>query len=207
MDSAKAILTIHVSRGGLVDETLSFLVDIQNAYENLYVLQLTIDEVKRKYIKAIERNREMYLGLDSSSLRGVRPPTLRKTWNVPRYILPDDRLVVHKVNISSPGVWEFLGSLNPLLQLREYLKDLHERRKDKEWREAKEQQEINLKHIKLGVSILQEQIDLLKSIGYTDKQVRKLLDAHYFKPLSRLDLHSNSGLIEPILEKLKLDKK
>ena len=45
LDLTKGILQVHVSRGGSVDEAISFLTDIQDAYENLYALNLKIDEL------------------------------------------------------------------------------------------------------------------------------------------------------------------
>ncbi len=43
----------------------------------------------------------------------------------------------------------------------------------------------DLENRRLETSIIQEQINLLHSIGYSDEQIRKLLNAHYYKPLSR----------------------
>lgn len=219
MDSTKGILQVHVSRGGSVDEAVNFLTDIQDAYENLYALNLKIDEAKRTYS---ERNEYSW------SVRKRKPPALNPTRNFRDLVLPAEKLIIDKVNIESPGAWEFLGALNPLQQIREYLKDRHERRKDREWRESEEQKQMSLENQKreqevkkaelenvgfensalqesrkadlenrkLETSILQEQINLLHSIGYSDEQIRKLLNAHYYKPLSRLDAHANSGLLE-----------
>jgi len=219
LDSTKGILQVYVSRGGLVDEALSFLTDIQDAYENLYALNLKIDEAKQKYS---ERSEYPW------SHRKRKPPALNPTRKFSDLVLPDEKLIVHKVNIESPGVWEFIGTLNPLQQLREYAKERHERRKDKEWREAEEQRQMSLDNQRreqevkklelenirlensalqesrkadlenrgLETSILQEQVNLLRSIGYSDEQIRKLFNAHYYKPLSRLDAHANSGLLE-----------
>lgn len=230
MDSTKGILQVYVSRGGLVDEALSFLTDIQDAYENLYALNLKIDEAKQTFS---ERNENSWR---YSSRR--KPPALNPTRKFSDLVLPDEKLIVHKVNIESPGVWEFLGTLNPLQQLREYEKDRHERRKDKEWREAEEQRQMSLENQKreqeikraelenstlensalqesrkadlenrrLETSIIQEQINLLHSIGYSDEQIRKLLNAHYYKPLSRLDTHANSGLLESMEVKVMQDR-
>jgi hypothetical protein len=220
LDSTKGILQVYVSRGGPVDEAITFLTDIQDAYENLYALNLKIDEAKQKYS---ERNEYSWR---YNSRR--KPPALNPTRKFSDLVLPDEKLIVHRVNIGSPGIWEFIGTLNPLQQLREYAKERHERRKDKEWREAEEQRQMSLENQKreqevkkaelenirlensvlqesrkadledrrVETSILQEQVTLLRSIGYSDEQIRKLFNAHYYKPLSRLDAHANSGLLE-----------
>ena len=44
---------------------------------------------------------------------------------------PMESLVVSRISFNSPGFWEMIGSLNPLIQLREYLNDRHNRKKDK----------------------------------------------------------------------------
>lgn len=54
----------------------------------------------------------------------------------PQNMAPDDRLELRRISIESPGFWEFFGALNPLQQIREYLKDRHERRKDVDYRDA-----------------------------------------------------------------------
>src|SRR5206468_3287516 len=57
-------------------------------------------------------------------------------------ILPDDRLTIRKIQVASPGFWEFFGSLNPLQQIREYLNDRHKRRQDREYREKSEAEKL-----------------------------------------------------------------
>jgi hypothetical protein len=52
---------------------------------------------------------------------------------------PYARLVLEHVRIESPGFWEFVASLNPLQQIREYLNDRHRRRQDGEFRDASEE--------------------------------------------------------------------
>jgi hypothetical protein len=210
LDDSKGILTVEVSRGGTVDEALSFLADIQTAYENLFALKLKIEEAELRYEKLEYSWRS----------KPRRPPALNPTRNVRDIVLPDKRLVIDKVKIESPGGWEFLGSLNPLQQIREYLKDRHERRKDKEWREAEEQRQMSLENskreqevrrlelenTKVENSILSEQISLLESRGYSDEQINRLLNAHYYKPLALLDVHVNSRLIESTdVEAIKLE--
>lgn len=54
--------------------------------------------------------------------------------NIDSAVLRDDRLIILKVNIQSPDFWEVIGSLNPLEQIREFLKDRHERKIDDHYR-------------------------------------------------------------------------
>lgn len=203
MDSTKGILRLEVSRGGTADEAISFLSDIQDSYENLYVLNYKIDEAKKKY-------EEKYGKIGSLWYSKGRPPALAPARNVRELVLPDERLSITKVSIGSPGFWEVLGSLNPLQQLREYLKDRHERLKDKGGRQQEELRGVSLENdkktieirrmelenIKLENEIVRGQVETLRQMGYADEQIRRLLNRHYFEPLSKLDGHQNSGLLE-----------
>ena len=120
MASDKGILRLEVNRAGLVDEVLAFLNDLQSAYEHLYALNLKIDEAWQKH-----QTEESF----TYGYRKRRPPALPHTRNVREVVVPNDRLIIDKVVIESPGAWEFLASLNPLQQIREYLKDRHERKR------------------------------------------------------------------------------
>lgn len=117
-------------------------------------------------------------------------------------MLPEHRLVIKSVRIESPGFWEVLASLNPLLQIREYLNDRHRRRQDKEFREAAEREKLILENelIQRQVwekenSVLSERIRLLKEMGFTDSEIRELVWAKVGQPLAQLGRHRDSKLI------------
>lgn len=117
-------------------------------------------------------------------------------------ILPEHQLLVTKVRIESPGFWEFLGSLNPLLQIREYLNDRHRRRQDKDFREASERDRLMFENeilqrqiIEKDNTILRERISILKEIGVSDQEIREKLWASIGKPLAQLGRHQDSRLI------------
>ena len=84
--------------------------------------------------------------------------------------------------IESPGFWEFLGALNPLQQIREYLNGRHKRRQDREYRETAEQERLRLENalIQRQVcekenAVLRDRINLAKELGYSDHELRQLL--------------------------------
>ena len=54
-------------------------------------------------------------------------------------------------SFSSAGFWEFLGNINPLIQIRELIKDHHERKKDLSYRNSldKKKMEIEIEHSQL----------------------------------------------------------
>src|SRR4051794_35010663 len=74
-------------------------------------------------------------------------------WPSDAFVPAARRLRVARVVMRSPGFWEFLGALNPLQQLREYLNDRHERSKDRGYRNDNERErlavELKLKEAEL----------------------------------------------------------
>lgn len=68
----------------------------------------------------------------------------------------NDRVVFTSANISSPGFWEFLAKLNPLEIIRLFLNDRHERRKDRQYREGMEEENLYLQNELLRNKIIRE---------------------------------------------------
>ncbi len=108
-------LVIVAERGGSVAEISAFLSDLENAYLALYTLDLLLLPAGRWPLP--------YPFPPFSSPQFVPLTT--------DALPPNARLTLERVRIESPGIWEFLGSLNPLQQIREYLKDRHSRRQDR----------------------------------------------------------------------------
>ncbi|MCI0691476.1 hypothetical protein L0337_05645 [candidate division KSB1 bacterium] len=75
------------------------------------------------------------------------------------------------------------------------MKDRHERRKDREWREKEERQKMRLENLQLETRILTEQVELLKSLGCSEQQIRRFLSKHYYEPLAKLDKYQDDELI------------
>lgn len=179
-------LKINTERGGEVREIIQFLSALENAYNNLYALDF------------ISSNPNDY----HRPYRDFFTPHLGLPLDVEGLILPEDRLNMTSVVIESPGFWEFLGNLNPLLQLREYLKDRHERRKDSDYREGYESEHLELENDrqrieneKLKTELIRERMQLLSEAGFEKEEIRRLLIRHAIEPLSHLDKHISQKLI------------
>lgn len=117
-------------------------------------------------------------------------------------IPPQARLVLEHIRIESPGFWEFVASLNPLQQIREYLNDRHRRRQDRDFREAAERERLALENelIRRQIaekdnSILRERIAILREIGYTDEEIDRLIWSSIGGPMARLGRHQDKRLI------------
>jgi hypothetical protein len=97
---------------------------------------------------------------------------------------------------------ELIGSLNPLQQLRDYLKDRHERTKDNKWRSDAEREKAHLELEILRAHAEREQIgaiayfyELLERINLTDEERQRLLWERLGGPMLRLGQHQDSGLL------------
>jgi hypothetical protein len=117
-------------------------------------------------------------------------------------IAPGDELELTQVEIHSPGIWEFLGQVNPLQQIREYLNDRHERRKDSEYREFSEKEKLELENQLLrkqlqreDLQILQDELGMLRELGFDENDLRQLVWQRIGQPLARLGKHQDNGLI------------
>ncbi len=203
------ILTIEGVRGGTVEEICDYLLSIENAYGNLYAFDLFVDRAQqiafgneRSTISGIERSDNDLLITVETEPAGRRPSygsrslrALKPFKNVEGLVLPDDKLRLMSVVIQSPGVWEFLGSLNPLETLRKYLNDRHEHRKDREYREALEREQLALKNEKLRTEVLLDKAMALREVGMPEDQIRYVLSEHITKPLASIDQYQDSYLI------------
>ena len=180
------VLRILVSGGGTVKEVISFLSDLDTAYNSIF---------------AFHRSTRLiyYWWYDS----GFPSPPFLPFGPSTDLMLPDDRLSIRRIQLDSPGFWEFLGALNPLLQIREFLNDRHKRRQDREYREQSERERLSLDNEMIqrqiwekDNSILQGRISILRDIGLSDDDIRAIIWASVGKPLVTLGKHQDAGLIE-----------
>lgn len=84
------------------------------------------------------------------------------------------KLVFHGASFTSPGFFDFLGKLNPLEVLREFLNDRHRRRQDRDYRERMEEEKLSLENELLQNSVIKERIEILKTAGIPEEQLRLL---------------------------------
>lgn len=190
-------ISIRGERGGSANELIAYLQHMQSAYNRIYlfenfVLDSYFDPKSRRYRRHFSLGREGWLS--SVDLITIYLPD--------ELIRPEDQLDIPHIRINSPGVWEFLGSLNPLQQIREYLNDRHRRRQDREYREKSERDKLILENEILRWQIFerqnsawQERIRLLKEIGLSNDEIQSLVWVNMGLPLSALGTHQDSGLI------------
>jgi hypothetical protein len=120
-------------------------------------------------------------------------------------IEPDFRLELRRVSIQSLGFWEFIGGLNPIQQLREYLNDRHERRKDKDYREQSEKDRLRLDNeileqtiVKTKLEIAREQLSMMREFGpyeFDEQELRQIIWSKVGPSISKLGQHQDTKLI------------
>lgn len=187
--SAEQSLKVRALRGGTVTEIAAFLTDIEGAYNALYDFEWTV--------------------LQWGGRRRLPPFILGELFGLFPFdhdggeLLPEYRLELRRVSIQSPGAWEFLGGLNPIQQLREYLKDRHERRKDHEYRELAEKERLILENellrrqiLEKENGILRDRVAILREAGISDTEIQQVVWSRLGPPLSRLGRHQDTKLIE-----------
>jgi hypothetical protein len=214
MATETAILKIKAERLGTVKEVKQLLTDFENAYNSVYAFDFIVDTLSndqdrklrllderfhnwRKYWKELSMRKdfpydpfmfELFWNrhLHRSDENTLNLLDLQSKIDIDKIVLPADSLVISKVNIQSPGFWEFLGAANPLTFIREFIKDLSYRN-----RQEKEQGEWK---------ILQERIATLKQLGYSDIEIRQIVSLMVTKPLKIIGNHKASGLIDGLEE-------
>lgn len=173
-----------------VEMVYSYLADLEHAYNSIFVFE-SIDP----HYFPMSLFLLPYRGRRLRFIRFIQdwPPSPKE---IASLVPIRDRLVMVGVSLSSPGFWEFLGSLNPLEVIRQYLNDRHERRKDREYRESAEARRLELENLKLENEVLKERIKILKELGIEDRDLAPLLNELVFRPLRALGYYQDRGVIE-----------
>ena len=121
-------------------------------------------------------------------------------------------LLVYKVSMHSPLDLSFIGNLNPLEVIRNYLKDRHERKMDRAYKSPLEAEQLQLKNLLLRSQVESASIDnwerllrIARENGATETQIQKLLDSRIAPALSRLGYTADAlgfgikdGRVEPL---------
>ena len=114
-----------MDRAVSVELVAAFLTDLKHAYDSVLLFEATIDGMRRAardfpFIRYPFGSEYGWLPASRRATPRTRnwPPTAEEAASfVPRA----EQLVLSAVSLNSPGLWEFLGTLNPLEVLRKYL--------------------------------------------------------------------------------------
>jgi len=144
MATENSTIRIKAERLGTVKEVTKLLKDFDKAYNSIYAFNFLVNDNERKrrilddkfhdlrkYWKEFYRQKDFPYDpiffeifwnkhLRSFDEQRVNLLELRSKIDIEKIMLSSDTLIINKVNIQSPGFWEFLGALYPLQQIREY---------------------------------------------------------------------------------------
>jgi hypothetical protein len=170
IEGTKATLRIRSSGGRDLGPVITMLVDLQQAYVAAYI----------------------FFTAPPKQLVSLARLEAKGTAELP--MLTD--LVLSRVTLSSPGFWEFVGSLNPLKVLVDYLQQAHERKKDEDYRNNAERDKLALENELLRNRVIKERVELLQNVGFNNAELKGLMTTYLSEPLLKTREHVNSGLIE-----------
>lgn len=225
MATEKSKLRIKAEKLGAISDVTSMLTDLEAAYNSIYAFEFLVDSLVHARERRIKQGEERFQRArrywKELPIRKDYPPDpffyeflyegyafdhgkdnlpslleLQRFIEVDKIVIPEDRLVISKVNIQSPGFWEVLGSMNPLKQIREFLKDRHERQKDKDYRNRQDEEKGNLEIEEQRNKVINGRVETLRNLGYSDQEIRQLISAWVDEPLNRLGRHQDNGQIE-----------
>ena len=193
MNQEAGRLVIVANRGGTIAEISAFLSDVEAAYNALYSFEKLSHVVQR-----FGRRRLLKNSGDPFWELGF----YKSTFIEPAMIPPSARLSLERVQIESPGIWEFAASLNPLEQIRKFLNDRHERRKDKQYREESEKERLKRDNELIRAQIEMQyfvntrfMFELMVEAGFDDDILQQIIWAQVGNPMSRLGSHQDTRLI------------
>lgn len=170
MPSTSAEFRIECETPMLVGDARRLLEAMQNAYDGLVALEVTARNLEDRW-KQWRTFGPFPFDVYSGTLwvpEGVSASEL---------VPADDALFLSSVQLSSPGFLEFLGSLNPLEQIRRFLNDRHQRKLDM-LREPERQRKarlrndnLELQNEKLALDNLRELLQLERDFFIPDSQL------------------------------------
>jgi hypothetical protein len=205
MAQKNAHLLVHGQGEVEVEFVARYLSDLTSAYNSIFLFASLVDSMNRTahefHIRPYPFALFPLLNAPSWTLPSKRPFGARREWlfssNDASLLIPrDSQLVLASVRLASPGLWDFLGKLNPLEVLRQYLNDRHERRKDHNYRESAEERRLQLENLDRENQVIAGRIKIAKELGATDQDLAPILEALIHRPLMALDKHQDRNVIE-----------
>ena len=195
MSEETGTLKIVAYRGGSITEISGFLTDFETAYLALYAID------RLPPLRPLWHRFPPFAWLEPGFLIPPSGPAGHFSLGMDA-VPPSARLTLERVSIESPGFWQFIGSLNPLEQIRRYLNDRHQRRQDREYRETSERLRLELEYEQSQLRIEEERlrvgrayVEFLREMGVPDDEISRVIWERVGLPLTRLGRHQDAGLI------------
>src|SRR5271154_137274 len=183
----QAVLRVYGEGNLEVELTVAYLTDLRHAYNSVVLFESVIDGMLRAAPYTPPGLRfalALYLGWPAPRRRTPRSQGWPMTaGQVASYVPHSEQLILSAVSIASPGSWDFLGTINPLEVIRQYLNDRHERQKDRDYRTSAEADRLRLENMARETEVISGRVKLARELGATDRDLAPLLNELIYKPL------------------------
>lgn len=117
-------------------------------------------------------------------------------------LLPDERLQVLELNLSSPGWLEVVGAWNPLAFIRDFLSDREERRRNREYRDRIEEEKgeaeverLRLENERLRTDVFRDRVATLVDLGMPMSEAIRMVNVGLQEPLEEFGTLADRGLV------------
>ncbi|MDW3218747.1 MAG: hypothetical protein R8F63_09055 [Acidimicrobiales bacterium] len=168
-------VVLGLEGGRLVSEYVSALYAINRLYDSLLTLDRFIEELQAQAGRP-EQFRPF----------GLRP-LLDRDWLPEPAVLPSERLVLSAIEVSSPGSISLFGDLGILEQLRIWLNDRDERRKDRDYRDREDARRLDLENQQRETDLLRSRIAAMREAGMPEVAIVEATRALIGEPLEAVE--------------------
>lgn len=198
----KSRIRIYSDRLGTIGEMADLFTSIEKNYINLLAYQkimyeLTFFNFEQYSFEHPLHILDKYLHYDAH----IRFLTYQRFYNIDDFVFQEEYPIITKINYNSPGFFEIIASWSPFEQIRMYIKDRHDRIKDKNyvWDMDKKMKETEIETKRLNndllrLKIMDKVITQLKDIGLSEFEIRHTIQK-YYGDLELLNSHINDERI------------
>jgi hypothetical protein len=185
-----SILRIYGNGEVLVEDIYQYLNALEKAYNSAYVFNQIVEEAQE--ISRFYEGQRPPIPLKNLLWMNWWPPNAEK---VKSFVPKSERLKLVGVELHSPGFWDFLGKLNPLEVIREYLQDHHEREKDRKYRNREEEEKLRLENEKRRIENGKARLEVFKDMGATNEQLLVVAEQLLIEPQKQLNQYQDQKII------------
>jgi len=186
-------LRIHSKGGVELRRTISFLTDLESAYNRIYTL-LNIEgdtDILENY-----SSRRKYTKFDKKLVEPFKYVIKFATESDIKNGIPkDDILYLKSAELSSPGWFDVIGDDGPLGVIRKSIHDHHQRKMEKEVQPHKIRS-MKLDNIAQEDQIFFNRLEKCRKLGMPEEDIRELFINFKEKPLNKLNNHVEDELVE-----------
>lgn len=201
LEARRRILAIESEGGVRLSDVRKFLAEIEDAYNRVLLLLTLLDGLPRlERTPGVPIFRSPLLEYSPFAIvaGGEGKPVHFTKSSVASQIGRSQSLILSSVRLESPGSWKLLGVSDSLEVLRKYLNDRHERKKDRQYRLAIDEERRLLENELLRTRVLSDKVKVAKELGATEEDLSPLLGQLLFDPLDELATFQDRGLITDV---------